>query len=545
MYKFPKDLTRGYLNNRVNLTLLFILIGIIFRLFHFFDNRSLWTDELYLSASIVKMNYLQLATEPLVYQQKAPIGFLWLTKFFSSVIGGQEMGLRFFSLLTGVLSLFLFVPVARYFLGNRFVWLAVGILALAPPLIYHSVEAKQYGTELFATTLVLYLYIKFGTRTDRRSLLYWALSGMLIIWFSYAAIFTLVGVAFALFVSYLSKKDWLRLKKQLVVFIAWALSFLLNYFLFTYRHAESKWIVYWFDYYRNFMPLPPTSIADLTWFPLNFYRMMDYPLGLLWNFTSASHHVLQVAFKMPFLPILCFLIGSISLLKTKKQWLVLYMPLFITLMASGLKLYPLTERFFVFAAPILIILIVLGNNFLINLFRNHKIAYLLPILLVFGPIVNSLEHLLQPGQFLIHKKSYQREALNYIDSNYKEGDAVYVYWNNRHAINVYEWLYPFRFKAVQGSDFRKQASNYDEYVKFIQADLPLVGKQRLWVVFNNFFLSDIGDLVDQPEWYYADGGKPNEKIHEFFKTLGNETGSFRSFDVDVHLFELTAPATAR
>lgn len=145
--------------------------------------------------SLLKMNFLQLASDPLHYKQMAPIGYLWTSKLCVVLFGKSELAHRLFPLICGIGSLFMFLPVARSFLKPIGVIMAMGILALAPPLVYHSVEAKPYSTELLATIIALYFYIRYNNKVDFRSRLLWGLIGSIIIWFSYTSIFILTGMA--------------------------------------------------------------------------------------------------------------------------------------------------------------------------------------------------------------------------------------------------------------------------------------------------------------------------------------------------------------
>ena len=142
----------------------FLALGVFLRIYHYIDNRSLWIDEVYLASSLIKMNFLELATPPLDYEQKAPIGFLWMVRLAIMAFGNGEMALRLVPLIAGIASLFIFRLVARFFLSPIGVAVALGILAFAPPLIYHSVEVKQYITGLLAATLALYLYTRYSRR---------------------------------------------------------------------------------------------------------------------------------------------------------------------------------------------------------------------------------------------------------------------------------------------------------------------------------------------------------------------------------------------
>ena len=222
--------------------LMWVLIaaGIGLRLFHYFYNRSLWIDEVYLSTSLVQMDFWQLATEELAYQQKAPIGFLWLVKLVVLLFGNGEMALRLVPLLSGIAALFVFRPVAKCMLKPLGAVLAMALLALAPVLVYHSVEMKQYSTEMLASVLSLYLYLKFHEKLALKSLLIWGFAGAIILWFSYSSIFLLAGIGIGLSLHYLLKKQWKPLFLSLIPFGLWFFSFALNFYLFTYEKTGAE-----------------------------------------------------------------------------------------------------------------------------------------------------------------------------------------------------------------------------------------------------------------------------------------------------------------
>ena len=193
-------------------------IGIFLRLFHYFTNRSLWIDEAYLSISLIKMGFVELATPPLEYEQKAPIGFLWAVKAMVILFGKKEMALRLIPLLCGIAALFVFVPVARTFLKPLGFLTALGIICFAPPLVYHTVEIKQYGSEMLATVLCLYLYIHYQGKLDLKNLFIWGFWGAIILWFSYSAIFILAGMAFGISLYYLLRKEWKQFFSSVIPF---------------------------------------------------------------------------------------------------------------------------------------------------------------------------------------------------------------------------------------------------------------------------------------------------------------------------------------
>jgi uncharacterized membrane protein YuzA (DUF378 family) len=524
-----------------NIVLVIIGIGIAFRVFHYFDNRSLWVDEVYLGSSLIRMNFLELTAPALDYEQKAPIGFLWLVKLAVILFGKGEMALRLIPLLAGIATLFVFLPVARCFLKPLGVVVAVGILALAPPLVYHAVEIKQYSTELLATVVALYLYIQFYKKTDFKSVWLWGLSGAFIIWFSYAAIFILAGMAGGLGFYYLIRRDWPALMRTTLVGTLWLLSFVINYFLFTNKYADSAWLVIWFQKEAGFMPFPPTSLADLKWFGSTLYRVFFYPLGFIWQSPPLTTRLGNLLLRIPVLPFLYLSAGLIAVFKQNNKFFwVLFLPVLLTLVASGLQIYPFYERLIVFLAPIFILFIAWGFDFLTHFLASAaRWRYLFAVLLLAVPLASSAIQVFNPEYFGGYKKAYHRETLLYVNDHFQPGDVVYVYWNVQHTYKFYKEAYGLKFNAIEGKDVRYASDSTEEYFRNLTPDFKkIAGKKRVWVIYNKFYVIKIGDIVDTPAYYYAeliDG----EKLINKFLAMGQERQTYKTVDVNVHLFDFS------
>jgi hypothetical protein len=513
----------------------FISLGILIRLFHYFYNRSLWMDEVYLSSSLIHMNYYELLTQQLEYQQKAPLGFLLAIKTFTIALGNTETALRLFSLISGILSLFLFIPVAKYFTTKTGVIIGLGIIAFSPALIFHSVEIKQYQAEMLATLLVFYSYIKYNGSNSYAEAIIWGSIGAVIIWFSYSSVFVLFGISATIIIGRFFTKDHKFILVELIPSLIWLISFLLNFMLFTHKHAESKWIVYWFDYYKTFMPFPPNSIADLKWFPFTIYHLLDYPLGLTWRFYELDIAFMNLRALSAALPLLMLFLGLYASFKNKFL-LLLCSPFVLVFMASGLKLYPLTERFWVFISPIVIILIAKGYVWLTTALQQKIIGWIVLTLLLIGPFLNSAVYMVHPEEFLYHKRSFQREALEYINRNFQSGDIVYVYWNDLPGFKLYEGISNLKFSAVKGLDHRYSSINYTNYLNKLKSDFRVFnGKKRIWLIYNDYYRTDIGDRIDEPKWYYLKDQAPIERTIKYLSVFGDQKEVFKSFDVRINL----------
>lgn len=517
-----------------------LLSGILFRLFHFIHNRSLWLDEIYVSLNLLSSSFQQLTSPLLEYQQKAPIGFLWTAKCAVLLFGNQEQALRLVPLICGITTLFCFLPICRYWLKPAGQVAAMGMIAFAPPLIYHSVEVKQYSMELLATVLCLWLYTRFYGKTDLKSRLLWGAAGALILWFSYSSVFILTGIGTAVCVSLMIKQNWNTLLKMCIPFSMWFSSFVIHYALITSKQVDQMWLLYWFRHYNSFMPLPVWSPETIKWLFQRIYTMLDYPLGLLWNFTTADSTALRVILKMSFVPISLAIAGAYAFFKNDKRVLTLVaLPLLLTIAASAFERYPFFERLLVFLSPLAILLIAKGCDQAVrSISALQSRQFALPVVLIIGGFSASAADVIHPDTFGRYKKSFQKEALLYIDKNYQEGDIVYLYWNMDYGYRYYKKAYKLRYNAIEGSDMKFAAADPQDYINQLKPDLnQLKGKKRVWVVYNTKLWNDIGEIESKPDWYNK--SQPGEFLYHELSRKVKEKESKKLGDVHVHLFDFS------
>jgi hypothetical protein len=505
---------------------LILALGIFVRLYHFFYNRSLWEDEIYLSEGIVNRTFTEILTKPLPYLQKAPLGYLLISKVFTVLFGNQEMALRLYSCICGVVSLFVFVPVARHYLNSLGVIIALTLLAFSPPLVYHSVEAKPYGTELLATILILRLYLKYQNQTQLRQLLAWGIFGAIIIWFVYPGIFVLAATGLTAAVIYLKKKNYKAILRLLLPASLWLISFGVSYLLYAREGSGSGWLVDFWQKHDSYMPVAP--LPTVLWLLHRMFYFLHYPLGLSWFNNWAEPGIFyKIISRMAIVPILLMVFGIRYFYQTNKRFLLLLgAALLVALAVSVLKLYPFHERLTVYLAPYILILIAGGCEFLFTKKLSFKVLqFVLIVLLVFGPIKNTISQIIHPDLFGDYKKSYQREALLYVNKHFRSGDAVYIYRNDIPGYLFYKQQIPLQYKAVLGNDYRCSTNNFHDYFSGIKADLNAIQAKRIWVIYGNWDIN-VGEYMGVPAWYYQnqDGVQrfsqfllQNGKIIEEFK----------------------------
>ncbi len=465
---------------------LIIACGIAIRLFHYAYNRSLYYDEAHIALNLIHRDYAGLASPPLDFDQQAPLGFLWAAKLCTTLFGDSEYALRLFPLLCGLAALPLFYRLLRQVLPGAGVNVGLACLAFAPPLVYHSVEVKQYETEMLATILAFLAYFRYKDRPGLVSALKWGLAGAGLVWFSLASVFILAGIGTTALVLALREGGVKRSLPLLVTGGLWAGSFLVNYVLFVSAGTEIAWLREHWERQDAFMPLPPRSPADLLWFPKIAFKALDYPLGINWQFLPDAGKVLRFSL----LGTLFFGIGLMRAGRYRRElgWLFAA-PLLILLVASAFKVYPVLERLLVFVAPVLIVFIACGAQSVYSFLADAGRPVLgLGVLLVFAaaPVANATRQLLRPGTLGGGKQIDVRQALGYVHAHRQAADQVYVTASFENPFRYYRHLHGYAWDKLpirETFDNLMPSLDLAAYRQEVRKSLDFTRPgQRVWVV---------------------------------------------------------------
>ncbi|TDN39421.1 hypothetical protein A8B98_19465 [Hymenobacter sp. UV11] len=512
---------------------LVLALGVLLRLFHFLYNRSFFTDELFLNVNLLEKDFWELATTPLRYEQKAPIGYLWTARLCALLFGPREPALRLLSLLSGLVALGGFVPVARYFVRGWGVVVAVGVLALGSPAIYHAVEAKQYSTELCATVLALLLYLRYHNRPGWPALLAWGLLGSLLLLFSFSVIFVLAGIGLVLAAHAAWQRRWLRLVQYAIPGGMWVLTFGVIYLLFVSKFLSSGWLPDFFRVRYDAYPDLHHPVAAAKWLVHKGYQILDRPLGLL---LSSDNHLLKLGWVS--LPVLG--IGVVFLLKEHRQWLaLLLLPVALALLAAAAGQYPFHERFLLFLAPLLLLVLGYGVQVVERRVSSSVAVGTLVTLLLLPPATNSTRQALNPDLF--YNRSYSRQLLLHVNAHWQPGDVVYVYWNMQPAYEYYKKAYKLKFDAVAAHHAKNQSSSQADYLRHLQPDfVAFAGKRRLWFIYDTNLRDPTGDYVDKPAWYYDARYPPGRVLNEYFAATTRRLAYFHLDNYSTTLYALPA-----
>jgi hypothetical protein len=382
-----------------------IISGIILRLYHYLLNRSLYVDEAFLAVNFFDRGFTELLL-PLDYNQRAPVGYLWGVKLFSLFGGNGELSLRFFSLLAGISSLFLFYHWLNSNFSRGVTLVGLFLLAIPEPLIYFSSEVKQYMLELMVT-LIAFVACVPTEQNNQKKLILKAALGALLIWFSFPIVFVLVGIALVQLI-YLPKSLFTH---RLFIYLTWALSFLTNYLLFIKTGTNDAFLQSFWQ--AHFMPLSP---GIFHWGVRLVYQTLNIPLGMQYSV----------------LAVFALVAGLFQLWKKNRELsLMLILPVLLALVASALHKYPFHGRFLLFAVPAFITWIAVGTmyfyKYLSHFPRYGYVKLLVLAMLLAPPFTKAIYDVIHPKAFYRLTRQEIRPVVEQMMKQRKAGEGVFIH----------------------------------------------------------------------------------------------------------------------
>ncbi len=494
-----------------------VCIGILLHFSQYVFNRSLWVDEALVAIKIIESSYTKF-----FQSSETPLGFLIVEKFLVQLFGESEYIFRLFPFLSAVLAIILFLKVAPDYIAPTAVPLALGLFAISGRLIYHSSALKQYSSDVLLTLFLYFAAKKFlSTRIDLKQTLKFGLIGSVAIWFSHPAVFILAAIGGYLTLTQFKSKDWQGIQRFAIVYLFWFISFGIFYAI-ALRGATSteEGQQFWSE---HFMPFPPSLVSDLIWFVRTFFEMIEYALEypkplfrigdvfqkILASITGLSPSIgasfAQIAtllfsgmtwIMMYALAAVMMIAGCISIfLRDKGKFFLLIVPIFLTLLASGLRKYPFANRLILFLLPHLFLFLGEGAIWLKGK-TKPLIGLVLILAFLFVPISSAVNGLIHPRT---HEEA--RPVMRYLQDNIQEGDVVYVYYGSQVVFKYYQRLLNLQLeKTVQGISSRE---NWQKYIEDIQ---QLRGHERVWLFFSHayseeafflYYLDSIGKRLDE------------------------------------------------
>jgi len=448
-----KEILKNPFQHRFELlSLLIVLIGIVFRITIYIQNRNLIIDEANVVRNIYERDFIGLL-KPLSYEQYAAPIYLWSLEVFSHLFGYSEQAMRLSALICGLSSIFVFWHLLRKVLPTNALWLPLGLLCFAPIIIKYSAEVKQYVPDSFvAICLVsLALSIDLFAVSKRKFFITWLVAGSIAIWTSQPSVFILASVGFYYFAQLAMQRKWNLLPLLALIAVVWLGQFALYFETILKTQINSDYLQ---NYHREyFLFATPSNAAE---WDHNWIRIRE----ILNNTVGYNQYSWKASIALS-------LIGFAALLrKSIPLFLLLASPIMLTLIAAAFNQFSLIERVIIFILPFTMLIVGYGFTQLLKL--NLQIIQI-PIL-IFGL------YMLKEYNFrsLFYEKFAFQEftsGMDYILSKGGTGKEIYVDCATVDDYIYYTQIHPNRekYRALYGAYlFKWSDTNHDEIASKIE-----------------------------------------------------------------------------
>lgn len=340
-----------------------IVVSAALRIIVFAERRSLWLDEARLALNIIWRGYIGLL-RPLDDGQYAPWLFLWVERLAVAVLGRSELTLRFFPLLCGLV-----LPIAVWRLrcelleDDASIGWAVALAGLSPGLVFYANELKPYSSD--ALVSVLLLTVSLHTLKRPRETSAWlalCLAGAVALSISFPATFVAAGCAVALWSRRDIRSDGRARRWFAFCGIAWALCFSVPYLLLLRASARGAYLQSAFD--TQFLALGSFagwSRALSAWIEFSSWIVLGPAAG-----RERLTVGLGIAGSVALASLIVLGLRRLSMRPDRSVALLVVGPIVAGLVASLLRLYPLTPRLWLFAVPLFFILAEAGAKHLVD-----------------------------------------------------------------------------------------------------------------------------------------------------------------------------------
>lgn len=406
-----------------------LLLGVALRVLFFSVDRPLWIDEAMLAVNLVERDYAGLR-EPLIHGQVAPIAYLYAERFLVETFGSSEKSMRSLSLVAGLACLPMFLIILRRTLPPAGALLAMLLFSVSEPMVYYSVELKPYSIDVFFALALFWLVLRvLQEGWQLRDQILFGVVAAIGLLFSYSLVFMIAVFGLGLMFAAMKRSDLRSAVVVAILCVACAGLFLVLKQNFmqeseSVEHHRGFWTAK-----RAFMPMPPRSLDDLTWFvlkPLDFF-------------------VDPMRFKAFGVAALLILVGAAAFWKTDRllvAMLVAPIPLIACLSATKMfpfgvqseLRHPILGRVLLFIVPFMFLFMARGLMLVRQGAGRHglsAIALVLAVLLL-HPTLMLVGYIRNPDE-----PHDIRPAMRLLKERVAPGDRVFMNWGAMMVSNFY------------------------------------------------------------------------------------------------------------
>ncbi len=362
------------------LSLIIVILGIVIRFHHQFIDWSFNGDEVHLGLDIINHNFRDLF-HPFKSRQSAPPLFLLLEKM-TSQIAKPYISLKIISFLTSCASIFLFKRILNrsYYQTTQIILLA--LFCFNPFILYNSLTLKQYSLDLMMSLIAVNFFI--SNKKFYKTFLFFSVFCLVSnVGLFFSASFSIFYIAKYTFDYRVEKSmNWKKYRK-IVPYLLGPIPYLIFFVWFLYQPGASNMKNFMVNYWHgSFMPLD-----------LSIFKWLALQGKVTYFFFFSTYWFIG-------LPMLILFLYGIYIIFLKKQQIFqkriygiisLYMiTVLIHIFLSALKMYPFSDRLFLYLAPGIYLLFGVGIEHFYKqtwIGWKHRLIQFLSIIIPISAIV--------------------------------------------------------------------------------------------------------------------------------------------------------------
>ncbi len=441
-----------------------ISFGVIAAIINFLHNRSLWFDESLLALNVVNKSYLELL-RPLDYNQVAPVGFLFIEKFLSTLTGNHDWSLRIFPFLCYIGSFPLLYFFNMKLHGSKYASLVcVAFFAINSTIVYYSFEVKQYSTDVFAAILLLFIGLKLIEDIgNKKTAIIYSIIGTIAVFISNVSIVLIITNFIVVFYKRYFQKKKLDYFVWIPIF-SWIISFTVYFYFFIYHHPSKKSMLRYWTQKDAFLPINTFNSKP--------YLFIYDKMNMIFNSIISNNTFGWIYF-------ILFAIGLFLFLKMRKSLFIIILPVILHLILSSLKLYPFHSRLILYLIPLFLTVISFAFYFVFERLKEKKPMLSFVVLILLFLNAYSL------ASIVPFEKEEVKKCMDYISKDPEEYENIYLYCSTDPVFKFYQKNYDCfnkKINYIQGDWHREDWSKHSQDIKKINGDS--------WLIFSEVYISN-------------------------------------------------------
>lgn len=342
------------------LSLIIITLAIVLRFNFQFINWSFNGDEVNLGLDILNHNYGNLF-KPFQSRQSAPPLFLLLEKLFSEV-AKPFISLKIITFLASCISVFLFNRILKLSFGTMTQIVLLSMFCFNPFILSNSLTLKQYSLDLMMSLIAVNYFI--SNQKFYKTFLFFSVFCLVSnvgLFFS-AAFFIFISTNFLWNSSEKELVFEVKLKKMLPYLLA-PLPYLLFFLWFINQPGADNMKNYMMNYWTgSFMPLN-----------LSIFKWLALQTKVLYVFFFSTYWFIGIPMLVLFLTSAYLVFQNRQQIFQQRKYGVItlyFITVLVHLFLSVLKMYPFSDRLFLYMAPGIYLILGVGVDYIIKFKRD-------------------------------------------------------------------------------------------------------------------------------------------------------------------------------